>query len=564
MKRVVSLWLPSFATDRLQRRRHRKQQPLRQSPAPPSEPVAPKPAAPKPVAPKPVAPKPVAIVIPAQNGIRVAAVNRAARAAGLAPGLTLAEARALLPALSVVEADGAADRRALAALADWCSRYTPWTAVDPYPHPGVLGGGAGLWLDITGASHLFGGEAALLRDVVNRLASFGITAQAAVADTAGAAWAAARFADDGSPRVIPPGDKDGAIDGAIGAFLAPLPVAALRLPPALVESLCQVGLRRIGDLAVVPREALARRFGDGLLRRLDQAWGRCDEPLSPRRPVPAFAARLAFAEPIGHRDDIERAVRHLIRDLCARLDAAHQGLRRAELTVYRTDGSIGRAAIGTARPVRDPRHLWRLFREPLESVEAGFGIELATLAAVVVAPLAPMQMRLQGDGDRRGRESLERLIDRLANRLGTGRVVRLAPRASHLPERAQQPVPAGDNDAAPAGPAAADGEHNSHQPRPLVLLPSPEPIRVIAPVPDGPPVLFRRGAVRHRVVAAEGPERIGPEWWCHDGGHGPEQLARIRDYYRIEDSAGQRFWIYREGLHRPDLPPRWYLHGLFP
>ena len=569
MKRVVSLWLPSFATDRLIRL------------------IRPQTPGQKPKTAAPVDPAPVALatVTAGHGGIRIAAVSETAAAAGILPGLPLAEARALLPGLAVAEADPAGDEKALERLADWCGRYTPWTARDRNSRAsdghgsGDLGGGAGLWLNVSGCAHLFGGERDLLDDLIARLSGLGFTAVAAVADTPGAAWAVARFAPgkDGRPARVVPSDGPA---GATAAALAPLPVAALRLPPAVVQDLNHVGLRSIGALRSMPRGPLTARFGDGVLRRLDQALGQADEPLSPRRPLPAMIARLSFAEPIGHADDIARATGHLIGHLCARLEEAYQGARRLELTFYLTDGAVSRAAIGTSRPTRDPVHLQRLFREKIDHLNVGFGAEVATLAAAEVDPLAAVQIPLPDPQSNHGHsrsgqsdhETLARLIDRLGNRLGADNVNRLVGCASHIPERACRENPAAARDKNKK--TAASGDQQPRQLRPLVLLPWPEPIEVVAPVPDGPPVMFRRGRHRHRVRTAEGPERIGPEWWLEDDGldslrQSGNRRARIRDYYRIEDSDGVRFWIYREGLYRPDISarwdlPRWYLHGLFP
>jgi protein ImuB len=540
----------------------------------------------------------LATVAAGQGGLRIVAVDAAARALGIRPGLSLADARALSPTLVVEPADPPADRRALSALADWCCRYTPWAAIDQdASHAGEFGGGAGLWLDTSGCAHLFGGEETMLRDLLARLEALGFTATAAIAETAGAAWAIARFGGE-RIAVLP--------EGAAATALAPLPVRGLRLPPEIATTLQWLGLRRIGDLLPLPRAPLAARFGDLLLRRLDQALGRLDEPLCPRLPPPAFRARLAFAEPIGRTEDIALALQHLLVDLCARLEAAHKGTRRLELAAFRTDGTIERAAVGTSRPTRSPDHLRRLFREKLDRLDPGFGIEVMTLGALVVDPLAPAQTAIGLADDAGKAENLAQLVDRLGNRLGCNAVVRLAEHKSHIPERACREIPAMAglpapssparsrshplpsrervSDAAAAspsplpsrereGPAQREGEgkapgtededHRSRQPRPLHLLASPEPIEVIAPVPDGPPVLFRWRRNRYLIADAEGPERIGPEWWLMDGGHDAEALSRIRDYYRVEDNDGLRFWIYREGLYRPDLPPRWYLHGMF-
>jgi protein ImuB len=360
--------------------------------------------------------------------------------------------------------------------------------------------------------------------------------------------------------------------GGTAAALAPLPVAGLRLPPAVVQDLDRIGLRSIAALKAMPRAPLAARFGNEVLKRLDQALGEADEPLSPRRPVPAMIARLAFAEPIGHLDDVVRAAVHLIKDLCARLAQAHQGARRLELALYLIDGTVSRAAIGASRPTRDPVHLQRLFREKLGLLNAGFGIEVATLAAPEVEPLAAIQMPLTASRSEPWRsESLARLIDRLVNRLGADNVNRFVRQASHIPERAcrEDSVTADGGNKRTAGGrqdkgTGPAGDQQSRQPRPLILLPWPEPIEVVVPVPDDPPVMFRRGRRQHRVSTAVGPERIASEWWREDRGLDPLRLARIRDYYRIEDSDGGRFWIYREDLYRPDIPARWYLHGLFP
>ena len=528
-----------FATDRLRRRR---------TAARPAEPAT-------------ASVSPLATITATHGGTRIVAVNPEAAATGVAPGMPLAEARAVLPSLAVAEADPAGDRALLESLADWCGRYTPWTAADAdSPRTGGHGGDAGIWLDITGCAHLFDGEAALLADLVDRLGRSRLAAAATAADTPGAAWAVARF---GGARtaIIAPGDTETA--------LAPLPIAGLRLPPATIADLDLVGLRRIGDLMALPRAPLAARFGDAVLKSIDRALGHADEPISPRRPVPAFCVRLAFAEPIGRQADIAATARQLLGDLCRRLEAARRGVRRLELALFRTDGTVARAAIGTARPVRDPDHLARLFRETLDGLDPGFGVETAILAATVVEPLAAVQTTLQTDAEAPGEalgealdEDLARLLDRLGNRLHPGNVVRLTARASHLPERACRPVPAA-TPVAPVDPAATATEHRPRQPRPAMLLPTPEPVQVVTPLPDGPPVLMQHGRSRHRIVAAEGPERIAPEWWLEDDGLAPDRLARTRDYYRLEDDAGRRLWVFREGPDRADAAPRWYLHGLF-
>ena len=476
------------------------------------------------------------------------AVSAAACAAGIAPGLPLAGAKAIRPDLDVRAHDEAADSRLLARLAEWCGRYTPWTAIDPASTgAGRLGGGAGLWLDISGCAHLCGGEAALLGDLVKRMAGLGFAASAAVAETAGAAWALARLAR--TPVSIVP-------QGEVAARLRPLPIEGLRLPAAALQHLRRLGLRRIGDLMALPRAPLAARFGETLLLTLDQALGRADEPLSPRRPQPEFLARLAFAEPLGHLSGVTAVVALLAAEVSRRLQAAQRGARQLELACYRSDGSLARIEAGTSRPSAAEAHLSRLLRDKLEGLDVGFGIEVMTLAASVAEPHRPSQTAIALDGTEAAMaDSLGALIDHLSNRLGAQAVVWLAPHASHIPERAFREIPALSSPA-PAGPMP-----RPHQPRPLTLFPSPEPIEVVAPVPEGPPALFRWRRLQHRIIAAEGPERIAPEWWRSDAA--ADLGAASRDYYRLEDADGSRFWVYREGPYRADAPPRWYLHGLF-
>jgi len=379
MRRVISLWLPRFATDRLSRRQ----------PAWRSEPLV------------TVCDGGFAAAARGPLGgrdgggsvMRVAAANRAAEAAaGIAPGLPLADARARLPDLRAVPAEGGEDMVALAALGDWCGRWTPWVSLDAAGPDAVLGASHGLWLDITGCAHLFGGEAALLNDMLRRLARFGFAARAALADTPGAAWAVAHYGAAKRERarhghVIAP--------GRARAALAKLSLKGLRLAPVEAEGLERLGFRAIGDLYGIPRGALARRFGEGVVRRLDQALGREDEPLSPRRPVVPHRVRQDFAEPIASREAIAATAHRLLGELADMLEADAKGARRLELTLYRGDGKVERIEIGTSAPAREPSHLMRLFAEPLDALDAGFGFDSVALAASLCQPLAPSQLALE-------------------------------------------------------------------------------------------------------------------------------------------------------------------------
>jgi len=453
--------------------------------------------------------------------------------------MSLTDARALLPGLAVHEAAPVAERRGLARLAAWCGRYSPWVARD---------GADGIRLDVTGVAHLFGGELALLHDLEGRLAARGISARAAIADSLGAAWALARFAP--TTPIAAPG-------GAARRALGPLPVAALRLSSESVDGLAALGLNRIEQLLAIPSAALAARFVPAVTERLAQALGEAAEPLSPERPVPWFLSRLVFAEPIAAVADIEAATARLAAGLCRTLAQEEKGARRLELTLYLADGGLHRLEVGCSRPSREPGHLRRLFAERLSGLEVGFGADVMTLAAPVVENQGAAQLGLKqmAPAGRAGAApakladdpDLGLLIDRLGNRLGLRNVARPAPRQSHLPEQALRLV-------APLAPPA-DGVFGPDLPRPVRLLPAPEPIEAVAEVPDGPPVLFRWRGRAHQVARADGPERIEPEWW--------RQRARVRDYYRLEDDGGARFWVYRDGRFEAEAPPRWYLHGFF-
>jgi len=494
--------------------------------------------------------EPLVLVAEINGHAVLASVNRAAEIAGLQPGLPLADARALCSDLHAAPADPTGDHKALVALAIWCGRYTPWTAMDPDSQGA---GAGGLWLDISGAAHLFSGEDMLLADLSQCLGRLGYAHRLAAADTPGAAWAVTRFQQPLRQSIvsIPSGVSE------TKAALAPLSVAALRLAPDVVEGLFHLGLRRIEELLTRPRAPLVARFSAALSRRLDQALGKCFEAIEPIRLVPAYQSRLAFADPITHRAGVEASLDRLLNTLCAQLAAARLGVRRVKLIGYRVDGSVTEAIIGTGRPVREASHLRRLFEEKLKLFDPGFGIELLLLAAVATDPLAFEQSSLASNNEV---QALAYLLDRLGNRFGPSRVLRLVPASRHLPEYAGRTVPAfGD---VPELPAQFD--ETPIAPRPLQLLLSPELIEAVAPVPDRPPVMFKWRSRRHRVALADGPERISPEWWHKDPAELFNGQAHLRDYYRIEDTEGRRFWVFRVGLYRSERPPMWFLHGFFP
>ena len=457
------------------------------------------------------------------------AIDAAAERLGLRKTMALAQARAMHPDLAAVPEDAAADAHLIDAVADWCARYTPLVAVDPPD---------GILLDIGGCAHLFGGEEKLRDDLAARMSGFGFTVRAAIAPTIGAAFAATHF-----------GATDIA-DGDERAALAPLPLAALRLSPEIVAALARVGLKRIGDILDMPRAPLAARFGADLIRRLDRALGREREPLSPRLPVAPYVAERLFAEPIAREEDVLRVIERLAARLKTAMERRGDGARRVELALFRTDGVVKRIAAATSRPVRDPHDIQALFVERLaalgDEVDPGFGFDLVRLSVSLAEACPDEQIGLNGGDD----GEIDRLVDRLSARLGRRRVTRLIAQDSHIPELATLAAPAQATATAESGwPAFRRFRDDADlAPRPLRLLAKPEPIDdVVSSVPDGPPARFRWRRALHEIVAAEGPERIEGVWWNEAG-------RPVRDYYRVEDAAGLRFWVFREKLY--DLRPR--------
>ncbi|WP_083484344.1 DNA polymerase Y family protein [Loktanella sp. 3ANDIMAR09] len=476
---------------------------------------------------------PVALSVEGPHGPIVHAVNRAARMAGIQPGARVVDMRALCPALRVAWADTDGDRMALERLMLWARRWCPWTALD---------GDDGLVLDTTGSDHLWGGEAALLREIEGQFSLLGLSTRLAMAPTHGAAWALARF---GPVRAVVTPD-------GLAQATAPLPARALRLEGDTVLLLQRLGLKTIGDLAAVPRVSLARRFAttalpQNPLARLDQLQGRLPEPVNAEAEPPRFAVQARLAEPV---QDPTAYLPDLCKDLCDALGAAGFGARRVTVTVYRTDGEVSQLSAATARPSRDPAHLMRLWGDRLDRIDPGFGFDLITLSADMAEDMRQVQTWLDGRADD-GAQAAQ-LIDRLVARLGHHAVQVPAPLPSHLPERAAGWLPAMSlHDADPAALAAQD--------RPPCLFDNPEEIRVLYAVPEGPPAQFVWRKQTHRVTRFAGPERIAPEWWNDRPG------TRLRDYYRVEAQAGHRLWIYRDGVlgdDRGDVP-RWFVHGCF-
>ncbi len=468
------------------------------------------------------------------NALRVSALDRRASALGLRLGMPLAEARAMVPALEVANADETADRRLLESIADWSTHYTPLVALD---------GACGLLLDITGAAHLFGGEQALLARSRTRLRRQGFAVQGAIAGSATAARALAHYQNG---VVVAPGEEASAV--------APLPVEALALDPAITHAFRHAGLKTIGQVATRQRCELVARFGASMVFALDLTLGQAEKPISPRAVLPDYMAERIFAEPLMAQEAILETLRGLAASLAQLLAERGEGARRLEAGFFRADGKIRRLTVETASPTRDPDVVVRLFRERLDALvdplDPGFGFDLIRLSADRAERCETETTAF----DARAKEDKEIafLVDRLAARFGSRRILVFQPNDTHIPEAAAVALPAQSAERSKLAwkPSRAPQEAPR---RPLRMFAKPEPIEAVAP--EGPPMRFRWRRVLHEVVLAEGPERIAMEWWRGEA-------AMPRDYFRVEDTGGRRFWLYREGLLGRDSP-RWFLHGLF-
>jgi len=462
----------------------------------------------------------------------LAAACDQARALGLAPGMPLAKARILVAGLDVRAADPDGD-------AAWLARFGRFAARRWTPRA-ALSGADGLWLDLTGVAHLFGGEERMCARILAFCRRLGFTARIAVAGTAGAAHALARFGA-AALTLCPPGRE--------ADSLAAMPLAALRLDEAVLSRARRLGLERVGELIAMPRAPLQRRFGADLLIRLDQALGRAAEPLDPIVPEEPPAVLLRFQEPIATAEAIAEAAGEAVRRLIPDLAQAGLGVRRLVLICDRVDNLEQSLLVSLAKATRDGAHLAKLICAKIEKIEPGFGIERLRLVAARVEPLGPQPIAGALAGDRPAPD-LALLIDRLAVRLGARRLYRLGALESDLPERSVRPV------APLAAPAAWPD-----WPRPVRLLTPPEPVeQVMSALPDGPPRRFRWRGRAYRVAAADGPERVYGEWWRHAG-----ERAAVRDYFQIEDEAGARFWLYRngDGEEAGTGDMGWHMHGIF-
>jgi len=472
--------------------------------------------------------KPFVIAGPDHGRMIITAASIESEREGITVGMAVADARAVIAGLPVIDHIPGKAEKLLKALGEWCIRYTPAIAVD-MPD--------GLLLDISGCAHLWGGEHDYLKEIVTRLRSKGYDVRGAMADTVGAAWAVARFGK--VKPIISPGMQ-------LEALIS-LPPTALRLEPGVIEKLHRLGFYTIKSFIGIKRSALRRRFGYHLLSRLDQALGGEDEPLQLLYPMEAFHERLPCLEPIRTATGIEIAIKTLLENMCKRLHSEGKGLRTAVLRCYRVDGGVVGADIGTNRPTCHTGHLFRLFELKIASVEPALGIELFTLDAPKVDDISPEQEALWvPEGAGLDDSDLLDLLDRLRNKIGAQNIHRYLPQESYWPERSVKPAAS-----LAEKPATA---WRTDRRRPSLLLRKPERIDVMNKLPDDPPKMFVYKGERHEIKKADDAERIEPEWWRRKRPH--------RDYYVVEDEQGRRYWVFRSG-HYTDENSRWYLHGFF-
>jgi protein ImuB len=545
-RRILSLWLPRLPIDRIKRQFCRgNAAPAKQTKAFSSEVGT---GSREENASKQYSSDDPCIVVAKQNNaLQIFALDDAAARLGLEVGLPLANARAICPQLRVFDADEAADARALNDIADWCDRFTPLVALDA-PH--------GLFLDITGCAHLFGGEAALMRLVCSVLTAHGFAVSAAIAGTAVCARTMTRHVHG---RIVGHGEESDATK--------PLPVFALGAGAAITTGLRRAGLKTIGDVASRARHEITARFSADFTTLLEQALGQGDAPISPRKPLPDYIVEKRFAEPVATEGVVSATLSRLAGMLVMAMDRQGKGARRLEACFFRTDGAVRAITVDTGQPVTRAEVIDRLFHERLDALndplDPGFGFDLIRLSASRTEIVVQQQRDL--DANVHDNDELTALIDRIAARIGGRRVVVHLPQDTHIPERAVLAAPAQHHLAAAAQaawPARVEGEPPL---RPLRLFEQPEPIKVIAEVPDGPPAWFQWRRAAHTVRRVEGPERVAMEWWRSRS----EMLTR--DYFRVEDEAGLRFWLYRDGLYDREIEqeegrlvqPNWFVHGLF-
>lgn len=463
---------------------------------------------------------------PVHGRMVVAAANALAQKNNIVKDMVVADARAVMPDLVVIDEMPELIDKLLKRLAEWCIRFTPFVAVDPPD---------GLILDASGCSHLWGGDDQYIQAIGRKLNERGYDVRLAMADTPGVAWSIARYGND--KMVVKPGGHKHAI--------LTLPAQCLRVEQEAVERLHRLGLHRVGQFIDMPRASLLRRFGPQFLKRLDQVQGYENELIQPVEVPEPYQERLPCLDPIATAEGIEYALKELLAKICQRLKGESKGLRNACFKAFRVDGKMAQIEVGTNKPSSHGGHLFRLFQLKIVEIEPGLGIELFVIEAKKVEDIQTYQEKLWNESSGLEDERLFEMLDRVSAKTGA-KPKRYLPAEHYWPERSYKVAESLVEE--PTIP------WSNARLRPLLLYKVPEPIDVTAPIPDYPPMLFRYRGKLHRVVKSDGPERIEQEWWLQHGQH--------RDYYKVEDEAGNRYWIFRSG-HYGEKESKWFMHGIF-
>jgi len=471
---------------------------------------------------------PFVLSAPDHGRMMITAASHMALLSGIEPGMVVADARAIIPSLEVIDDQPGLADKLLKAIAEWCIRYTNIVAIDPPD---------GIILNVTGCAHLWGGEMKYIKDINQRLKSRGYDTRATMADTIGAAWAIAHYGNS-SPIIE---------NGCQMETLLPLPPSALRLESDTTDRLHKLGLHQIRHFIGMPRTALRRRFGKEMILKMDQALGNEEESICSVEPIEPWRERLPCPEPIVTADGIEIALNLLLDKICKRLQQEGMGIRQAVFSGFRADNKIVKIEIGTNRATHNPKHLYKLFEDKISTIEPEPGIELFMMEALKTDKCFSKQEKLWDTTTGLEDPGLSELMDRLTNRFSNQPIYRFLPAEHWMPEKSfKESISLSES---PATGWMID------RPRPVQLLPRPQPIEVTAPIPDYPPMNFRWQGKLHKIKKADGPERIEQEWWIRNG--------PLRDYYAVEDEEGQRYWLFRSGHYNEDRIPKWYLHGFF-
>jgi protein ImuB len=458
----------------------------------------------------------------------ITAINEQALTKGIESGMVVADARAIFPSLEVLDDDPALSGKLLKVISEWCIRYTNIVAIDPPD---------GIIMDVTGASHLWGGEKKYINDILLRLKKRGYDVRVTIADSIGTAWAIAHY-----------GKKSAIVEsGKQMEALLSLPPSALRLEKNVADRLHKLGLHQIRNFISMPRSALRRRFGKGLIQKLNQALGNEEESIIPVQPFEPWCERLPCLEPIVTASGIEIALHRLLSAICGRMRQKGMGIRKAIFTGFRIDGKLEKIEIGTHRATLNEKHLYKLFENKIQTIEPAAGIELFMIEAMQTEKISTHQDKFWDAICGLEAPELSELLDRLGNRFSNSPLKRFLPSEHYLPEKSfKESVSLTES---------SDISWLTGRPRPLQILSRPELIEVTAPIPDYPPMLFRYQGKLHKIKKADGPERIEQEWWIQDGPH--------RDYYAVEDEEGKRYWLFRSGHYKENEKPKWFIHGFF-